>query len=153
MKRHVIFITIIGILFVGILTTYLIDMNRMNNNKRVIFSTWGYKYASPEEAEQIVKRKKISEANLKADSTNLTELVRFNDILYGRSYGIIDYIGSLDEYVGTIDYLIDEEYVPLLNGETNRKELLNAKVLHADEAGLILNLNGEAVLFHAIKEE
>lgn len=46
-------IKIVALLFVIILIVlgmlFLIDKNRMNNNKPVLFSTWGYDYAPPEE--------------------------------------------------------------------------------------------------------
>lgn len=48
MKKKIIFIILIIFLIVLIFfSLYLIDRNRMKNNKPVIFSTWGYKYAPP----------------------------------------------------------------------------------------------------------
>ena len=44
-----IFICIVIIIIVLISIAYLIDRNRMKNNKSVIFSTWGYSYAPPVE--------------------------------------------------------------------------------------------------------
>lgn len=44
--KIIILIVIILLIILGVL--YLIDRNRMNNNKPVIFSTWGYDYAPPE---------------------------------------------------------------------------------------------------------
>lgn len=86
-------------------------------------------------------------------NTDTNELVKFNDILYGRAYAVIDYAGDINKSIGKIDYLIGEEYLPQLNGETNCKELLNASVLEANDKSMILNVNNVAVLFNAIDED
>lgn len=51
MKKSVLFIMLLFVLGLGIIGAYAIDMSRMKNNKAVIFSTWGYSYAPPEDAE------------------------------------------------------------------------------------------------------
>ena len=86
-------------------------------------------------------------------NTDTNELVKFNDILYGRAYALIDYAGDINKSIGKIDYLIGEEYLPQLNGETNCRELLNASVLEANDKSMILNVNNVAVLFNAINED
>jgi len=43
-------IILVVVLIVGIM--YAVDMNMMKNNKPVIFSTWGYRYALPENQEE-----------------------------------------------------------------------------------------------------
>lgn len=111
------------------------------------------KYSPLEDPEnQTVERRKISEAKLKANDTDVKVLVKFNDILYGKSYAIIDYAGDLNASIGIIDFVIGKEYVPLLSGETNQEELLNSVVLEANEKHIILNCNNEAILFNAIIE-
>ena len=40
-------LTIIIILITIVVSLYVIDMNRMRNNKPIFFSTWGYSYAPP----------------------------------------------------------------------------------------------------------
>lgn len=47
-KKIIITVSIIVILILAVGGAYLIDKNRMNNNKPVIFSTWGYQYVQPE---------------------------------------------------------------------------------------------------------
>lgn len=47
-KIVTIIIAIIMILLIGLGILYIIDMNNIKNNKPVIFSTWGKKYAPPE---------------------------------------------------------------------------------------------------------
>jgi len=47
-KKIIIIISIIAIFTLAIGSAYLIDKSRMDNNKPVIFSTWGYDYAPPE---------------------------------------------------------------------------------------------------------
>lgn len=46
-KKLCIVILIICLLGIILLGMYLIDRNRMKNNKPVIFSTWGYQYVPP----------------------------------------------------------------------------------------------------------
>ncbi len=122
-----------------------------NGTQKTVFR-WE-KYAPVEDPEnQIIEREKISEANLKSDSADVTILVKFNDILYGKSYSAIDYAGDLNSSIGMIDFVTQKEYVPLLNGETNETELLNSLVLEVNEKHLVLNCNNEAILFNAILE-
>ena len=105
-----------------------------------------------ETLEITTERTKISDLKISnADKIDTKELVKFNDIVYGRSYLLIDYAGDLNNSIGTIDFLIDEIYFPELNGETNNKKLLNATVLEANEKDLILNVNNVAVLFSAVE--
>lgn len=100
---------------------------------------------------EVTERTKISDLIiLNSESINIKELAKFNGIVYGRSYGIIDYAGNLDTSIGTIDFLIDKEYFPELNGETNSENLINASVLEANEKSMVLNVNNEAVLFEAV---
>ena len=86
------------------------------------------------------------------EGTDTSELVKFNNILYGRSAALIDYAGDLNRKIGTIDFLVDKEYMPEINGETNCEELLNSSVLEANNESMVLNVNNEAVLFNAIDE-
>lgn len=48
-KKIIIIVSIIVVLALAVGGAYLIDKNRMDNNKPVIFSTWGVKYAPPAE--------------------------------------------------------------------------------------------------------
>ena len=54
-KKIIIIVSIIVVLVLAVGGAYLIDKNRMDNNKSVIFSTWGYDYAPPEVLGEIVK--------------------------------------------------------------------------------------------------
>ena len=47
-KKIIIVISIIAVLILALGNAYLIDKSRMDNNKPVVFSTWGYDYAVPE---------------------------------------------------------------------------------------------------------
>ena len=46
-KSTKIILAILIIIMIVICTMYVIDLNRIKNNKPVIFSTWGRKYAPP----------------------------------------------------------------------------------------------------------
>ena len=54
-KKIIIIVSIIVVLVLAVGGAYLIDKNRMDSNKPVIFSTWGAKYAPPSEINKIVK--------------------------------------------------------------------------------------------------
>lgn len=46
-KKLVIIFGTIGIVFLSIILAYFVDINRMRNNKPVLFNTWGLDYVSP----------------------------------------------------------------------------------------------------------
>ena len=52
-------IILVVALIVGIM--YLVDINRMKNNKPVVFSTWGYDYAPPENVQEAKNNNFINE--------------------------------------------------------------------------------------------
>lgn len=109
-------------------------------------------YSKSLEQNKDTSRTKIKDVILKAEETDTKELVTYNDVLYGRAYGMIDYAGNPNGPIGTINKLIGEEYLPVLDGETNTEELLNAKVDDANENVLVLLINNEAVLYRAIQD-
>ena len=89
--------------------------------------------------------------NLKKNQYTSTEiLVKFDNVLYGKSYAIIDYAGGTEK-IGVIDKLIDKNYVPKLNNETNPEEILYAEVYNKTEDSIVLLYNNEYVLFGKIK--
>ena len=76
-------------------------------------------------------------------------LVKFNGTLYTKSNKIIDYIGGVAQ-IGTIDQLIESDYVPKVDGETNSKELLNAGVYPGGDNEIVLNYNNDYVLYEKV---
>ena len=88
-----------------------------------------------------------------AEGVETTKLVKFNNTIYGQSFAIIDYAGDLNKTIGKIDYLIEEIYLPHINGETNCSEFYGTGVLEVNEKNMVLNINNEAVLFSAIENE
>lgn len=107
--------------------------------------------------EEILKsneeRTKLKDLKIVAKDIDTTKLVKFNNVLYGKSNGLIDYAGDLNKSIGKINMFIGEEYLPQLDGETNYKELLNCNVLEANEISMVLNVNNVAVLYKAIDKE
>lgn len=99
------------------------------------------------------ERTKLENLEIKSEGTDTTKLVRFNDTLYGKSYALIDYAGDMSKSMGKIDYLIEKEYLPIINGETNCQEFLGAMVLEVNEKSMILNVDNIAVLFNKIDKE
>ena len=47
-KKVLIVLSVLILIAVAVSGAYAIDMNRMKNNKPVVFSSWGYDYALPE---------------------------------------------------------------------------------------------------------
>ena len=76
-------------------------------------------------------------------------LVKFKGTLYTKSNKVIDYIGGVAQ-IGTIDQLIDSDYVPKVDGETNSKELLNAEVYPSGDNEIVLNYNNDYVLYEKV---
>ncbi len=99
------------------------------------------------------ERVRLKELKIKAKDIDTTKLVKFNNVLYGKSNVLIDYAGDLNKSIGKINMFIGEEYLPQLDGETNCKELLNCNVLEANEISMVLNVNNVAVLYKAIDKE
>ena len=64
---------------------------------------------------------------------------------------MIDYVGG-NKLIGIIDKLIDYEYVPKLNGETNSNDLVNALVFDKTNNTIVLLYDNEYVLFEKILE-
>ena len=109
---------------------------------------------SPETITETAERRKVKDVKIvNSKNINTNELVKFNGIVYGKSNSMIDYAGNLDNWIGTINFLIDESYFPEINGETNNKNLLNSKVLEANEKNMVLNIDNVAVLFEAVVED
>ena len=87
---------------------------------------------------------------LYSDSVDVQKLVKFNGNLYGKSYATIDYEANPKGPIGVIDTLIESQYIPKYNYETNAAEILNAKIDSMGESTLVLNYNNEYVLFEKI---
>lgn len=97
------------------------------------------------------ERTKLEDLEIKAEGIDTTKLVKFNDTLYGKSYALIDYAGDMSKSIGKIDFLIEEEYLPIIEGETNCQEFYGANVLEVNEKSMILNVNNVAVLFEKVE--
>lgn len=121
-----------------------------NKEEKTLFK--GTKYSCPieEKTPNYDNYKKISELNpVNYASTEI--LIKFDGILYGKSNSLIEYVGETEK-IGIIDKVIENEYVPELNGETNTKEILNAEIHAKTDNVIILRYNNEYVLFEKISE-
>lgn len=98
------------------------------------------------------ERIKLSDLKIKAEGIDTTKLVKFNGNIYGKSFALIDYAGDLNKSIGKIDFLIEEKYLPQLDGETNCIELFGATVLEVNDKNMILNVNNVAVLLDIIEK-
>lgn len=143
MKRVLsIVFTIILAIILALGIVYIVDKNRTEDNKLVNEGNKNDRTYT-----------KIEDANLFVEGASTDILVRFNGILYGKSYAVIDYAGNPNgPIIGKIDKLIDKEYVPTLDGETNAPEILGATVDEATDRSLVLNYNNEYVAFDRVEE-
>ncbi len=85
----------------------------------------------------------------KVQHTSTEILVQFDGVLYGKSNAIIDYAGGTEK-IGVIDKVIDSNYVPKFDNETNREEIKNAEVYDKTDKSIVLLYNNEYVLFEKI---
>ena len=98
------------------------------------------------------ERIKLADLKIKAEGVDTAKLVKFNGIIYGQSFALIEYGGNLNKTIGRIDYLIEEKYLPQIDGETNCDEFLGADVLEASEKHMVLNINNIPRLFNTIEK-
>jgi len=98
------------------------------------------------------ERIKLADLKIKVEGVSTTKLVKFDGNIYGESFAVIDYVGDLNKSIGKIDFLIEEKYLPQLDGETNCIELFGATVLEVNDKNMILNVNNVAVLFDIIEK-
>ncbi len=63
-------LSIIIIILLILSTLFIIDINRMKNNKPVLFSTWGYEYAPPLNLDSISLENTIKEYLIKESESN-----------------------------------------------------------------------------------
>jgi len=82
MKKKNVFLVlllIVAIIAISIFVVYKIDMKRMENNQPILFSTWGYDYASPVENVEgnvvIIKDGKINNEDLIEKFINETDIM------------------------------------------------------------------------------
>ena len=85
----------------------------------------------------------------KVQHTSTEILVQFDGVLYGKSNAIIDYAGGTEK-IGVIDKVIDSNYVPKFDNETNREEIRNAEVYDKTDKSIVLLYNNEYVLFEKL---
>lgn len=74
-KKLVIIFGTIGIVFLSIILAYFVDINRMRNNKPVLFNTWGLDYVSPidlssEKIELAITEYLVSRNDLESEKYN-----------------------------------------------------------------------------------
>ncbi len=89
-------------------------------------------------------------SELQAEGVDTSILVRFHGSLYGRSFAMIDYAGG-GEAIGKIERRTEKENIPMVDGETNTKELLGALIYESTSDSIVLFYNNEYVLFEKIE--
>lgn len=132
MKKTILWIVII-IAFIAICLggIYLIDMNRMDNNKPVLFSTWGYDYAPPE-----INPNELSGESLEINSNGLGTEHQSVDEFSNFASGDEDekkykrFVGTVLEETTT--YMIVEPNEDELERKSSDKIRINYGVDHLD---------------------
>ncbi len=178
MKKKIILILVIVLvicLIFGIL--YLIDMNRMENNKPVLFSTWGYDYAPPVgisndydlryETSVVINNDGVKNINLLNDFINNTNMyaqdrkpssVRILRATIEGDYIVTDLeYTSDDKYIVTIDNSKDEfagneERQKIIQNEYNGK-IYNIVKAEVDDRYVVKLIPGEFIEFTEMPEE
>ena len=80
-------------------------------------------------------------------------LLVFEERLYAKSNLMIDVNIPDEEPAGMIMYIVDEQYIPKLDKETNSEEYLGALVYpQADGKSLLVNANGVYCLFELLEQ-
>lgn len=105
-------------------------------------------YVKMKDVEFIPKDSKTAYMNC----VDTTELIKYNGTLYGQYCGLIE-IASPLKLEGKIDKLIDSEYVPKLDGETNAEKYLNTSVYDVSNESLILAYTNDFRLFVKVEIE
>lgn len=129
-----------------------------NNVDEIFFYTGGKGYTKVLEKNENGEWVKVNDksggyqlvSTLKKVQHASTEiLVQFDGVLYGKSNAIIDYAGGTEK-IGVIDKVIDSNYVPKFDNETNREEIKNAEVYDKTDKSIVLLYNNEYVLFEKL---
>lgn len=107
-KKITIILSIIAVLAVSVTSAYLIDKNRMANNKPVVFSTWGAKYVPPVERENITHEiPKVQEVSKTISIPIREKEDLFIDLLAGWEYQIRE--EASDRYEYAIDFFTTDK--------------------------------------------
>lgn len=132
---------------------YRIEMKTNNNEITKMEMYMGKNYLTGSIAVAVNNKDKYKDyekvSSLSSSRVDTKILVKYDDVLYGKSHSIIDYAGKSSP-IGFIDKLIDSEYVPKVNGETNSEEVYNALVFDKTENSMVLLYNDEYILFEKI---
>ena len=134
-------ILVILILVLGIV--YLVDLNRMQNNEPVFFSTWGRKYSPPElntKLDLVLSLEdEITDNSAWCGTFNLiwndlkNELAKQDIVFLEENTKTID---NLNKGTFTVDNLSNEYYITLDNGEGYGIEIYDERVhITAGERG------------------
>ena len=80
MKKKI-FIVILAVCLIGIIIMgmYLIDKNRMKNNKPVVFSTWGYQYVPPISENEVLQNVVVIKNNQIQNEYLIDEFIEKTD--------------------------------------------------------------------------
>ena len=137
---------------------YTFEIQLDNNVDEIFFYTGGKGYTKVLEKNENGEWVKVNDksggyqlvSTLKKVQHASTEiLVQFDGVLYGKSNAIIDYAGGTEK-IGVIDKVIDSNYVPKFDNETNREEIKNAEVYDKTDKSIVLLYNNEYVLFEKL---
>lgn len=128
---------------------YIVLEEDININREIEITICGYHKDLEKNKDKT--RTKLKELSVQDEEIFPEELVTYNGNLYAKSKLMLDYEANVIRPLGVINKLIGEEYLPILDGETNTEKLLNAVVNEANENSLVLIVDGEAVLYKSVE--
>lgn len=124
-KKILIILSIIVLIALIIGTMYLIDRNRMKNNKLVIFSTWSYSYAPPLEVKEINYSKTIDETTIEIDIPNDWQYEELSKNEENDFYKFALKLYKSDSSKHTVLYYYNNKFGVCGTGRTSKKIYLN----------------------------
>lgn len=151
MKKKILIFVIIVLVVCAIVfgTLYKVDMNRMNNNKPVLFSTWGYDYCPPVEMKISVATDKAFEITNSNGINGEEDLNKFIENVQNEvtdSLAITQYTIEGDKIITTVNYLKETEQFEII--KDNRADRFSRQ-----EDRNITTTEYSAELYDFVKEE
>ena len=100
--------------------------------------------------EETITSIKLSDVNLICNGTDTEKLIRYNGILYGKDLLKKEKFDKMPYPVAVVDKLLDSDFLPIRDLESNSNELLGAKIANPSYDYIIVINNDEISRYNAI---
>ena len=148
MKSKVLIIAVLIILIGLIIGVVFLKLSNQNTFKDASIENTIASEIKVENEKQIHSIK-LSDVSLICTGTDTEKLLRYNGILYGRSYSIPEF-ANMPKTIAVVDKLIDSDLLPINDCETNSEELLGAKIANQNYDHITVVNNGDICFYNAI---